>query len=408
MATVKWTGSAASTTDTWTVVVNTAIVGDDIGVTIGDKTVSVECGTTTEATEAAALQVALAASSFPEFREYTWTVDTATITAAANTPGIPGTLTAYETGTADVTVTNTVAATGPSFVNNAENWSTGAVPVNSDDVIVEKTSVPILYALTALSGVSLTSFKVMADFTGTIGLPERNPAGYYEYRARYLVLGGDPAVTVGEGDGRGSGRINLSVGTGTTTYNVWGTGGRASADSPALCLKNSGNTNVLNVTQGDVGLAVESGATGRIDTIRLGNEGSPSSDVRFTSGAGATLGTINMQGGNVVTASAVSGLTQYAGSYTHTAGALTATVYGGTLYYNSTTALTSVTARGSAAVVDFSRDPRAKTITNGEFTAGAKFNDPYIVAATWTNPLTFDAASMKAADFGPRFTLQRT
>ncbi|HEY1191395.1 MAG TPA: hypothetical protein VGE74_27420, partial [Gemmata sp.] len=52
-------------------------------------------------------------------------------------------------------------------------------------------------------------------------------------------------------------------------------------------------------------------------------------------------------------------------------------------------------------------NPRPKTFTNSTFTGGAALLDPDKSVA-FTNPATFDRASLAASDLGSRFSLQRT
>jgi len=424
MATVRWVGNAAPVADVWTFTVSAiGSNGDTVYVTCNSKTVTVAktASETTTALLAALLQTSLAACTFPEFQEYTWTVSSNVVTATANTAGKPGTFTSGETGTAAITESNATAATGPNFASNVTNWSGGALPTTSDDVVFENSNVDCLYGLTALSAVTLTSITVRASYTGRIGLPERaggsstiapgGSGGYYEYRPRYFQFDGDCAVTIGDGTGAGSGRINLEGGDGATTVLVFGTA-QPEDGVAAFHWKTigSGTGNTLSITQGSVGLALDTGAVCKVTPIRVGSEGNPANDVTLRCGAGAVLNTVVQHAGKVEVNSTVASLTMQrdANEYTQSAGALTAaTVYGGTLYYNSTSTLASVTAYGPSAKVNFSRDPRAKTLTDGSFKGGAAFIDPNFVV-TMTNPMTVDGASVKASDFGTMFSVKRT
>lgn len=81
------------------------------------------------------------------------------------------------------------------------------------------------------------------------------------------------------------------------------------------------------------------------------------------------------------------------GVATHQSGVVAA-IYqlGGTLYYNSTGALTLLEAYGKA---DFStEDLRAKTVTTGKLYKGAALSDPNGVV-TWTNPLQVPYGSLR-------------
>ena len=63
------------------------------------------------------------------------------------------------------------------------------------------TSTSILYGLSQ-SAVTLTLLQIDASFTGTIGNPNYNPSGYYEYRPTYLAIGAT-TTTIGENGGAG-------------------------------------------------------------------------------------------------------------------------------------------------------------------------------------------------------------
>lgn len=416
MATKLWYGSAAAVAEVQTVTITGSMsAGQPVGVKIGQTTVSYTVGGgDTTADAAAALYALLAASSSPEFTEISWTYpgSGSVITGTHLTNGIPFTMTAVGPGGA-VTFSTTTAATGPNDVSNVNNWSGNALPVNSDDVVIEGPVGSMLYGMTALSGVSLTSFVVKSTFTGSIGLPALNGQAtgtvipgaanaYPEYRTRYLALGGNPAITLGQGIGAGSPRINLNVGTGSCVINVLNAASPTDPDGWAVKLINSGgSTNTLNVTRGRVGIAIETGQTATLSEIRVGDRGSPGQDAVVGWGSGTTLTNVTNLSGQTEGDATLSGsLTMglNAGRHTQTRGNLTASVYGGTLYYSTTGTLTITTAQNPGAVVDLTRDPRTKTVS-GPFRAGAALIDP---GATYTSgTVTFDPQSLAASRLGP-------
>lgn len=421
-----WYGTAAISTDSKTLTVTgSMVVGSPVGITIGQTTVQyvVQSGDTT-AVAAAALYSLISGSSGPEFQEITWAyvAGSSVITGTAQQAGSPFSMTAVGP-TGAVTFATLTAATGPSDVANANNWSGGTLPVNGDDVIVQGNAASMLYNMSALSGISLNSFTVYASFQNSIGLPSYHgvisgtgfPAStasgvsnaYPEYRARYLVLGGNPTVNLGTGVGQGSPRINLQVGTGTCTVNVFGAASPADSDLWAVRLINSGgSTNKLNVTGGRVGVATELGMTATLNEIRVGDKGNPGTDATVGWGAGATITNVlnlsgKTEGGAGLSGTLTMGLN--AGQHTQTAGNLTANVYGGTLYYSTSGTLTATNVQNGASV-DLSRDPRTKTI-NGTFTGGSSLIDP---GATYTSGTTaFDEKSFRASRFGPTVSIVR-
>src|SRR4051812_14612906 len=76
----------------------------------------------------------LAASTNPEFAEETWANDATnpTVTATAQTPGTPFTLSVSKTGTVTISQSATTANASPNDINDAANWSRAAVPVATD------------------------------------------------------------------------------------------------------------------------------------------------------------------------------------------------------------------------------------------------------------------------------------
>jgi hypothetical protein len=409
VAVKKWRGGgAAPVAEVKQVTITAVSVGQTAGVTINGKTVSITATTTNTTTEAAALKAALETSTIPEFAEVFWTTGTNTVTGTHRTPGTPWTAAYFGTATGSLTTPTT--ATGPNHGDNAANWEGGALPVDGDSFVFELSRVSLLYGLTAFSAFTTNgvTVQVRASFTGTIGLPAVNAGsgstvvpggagGYPEYRPRFLVIGGNAVVTVGDGTGAGCPRFNLQMGTGTTELRVLSTGPEADKQGYAVnWLAPSGN-NTLNMTAGSVGLATETGQASAVQAVKQ-------SGGRLGVGAGVTgLATVDQQGGESSLAVAPStsltmGRDATSCRYTG-AGNLTAFVNGGTLDYRSAGTLT-VAADGQTAKVDLSRDPRAKTLANtSTFDDGAILWDP---ARTWTTgEAVFNEASLKNSRLGP-------
>ncbi len=180
MASPKWIGTALKTYDLWALTPGGTIeVGDLFIVTIGSKSVSVAATGTTVAsvcTVVAAALVALDPSLYPEFAEYTFADGTTKITATANTPGIPGTITLSTTESdgspADAqtfVATHTTTGTGPNSWDNVANWDTGAIPVSTDTPTLEGSDVDILYGL-AQSAVTLTRCPALSSVLSALTL----------------------------------------------------------------------------------------------------------------------------------------------------------------------------------------------------------------------------------------------
>lgn len=411
MTTQIWRGDAPAIAQVSSVTITAYDVTTTYTVTINGKSVSVLGQGGTTATTATAIQVALAASNIPEFLEITWSVSGSTISGKAVTAGMPFTFTKSVSGGTGTmgSVTTPTASAGPNDWSTAANWSTGTVPAATDDVYLQNSTVDILYGL-AQAYVALNSFTRYQTYTGKIGLPQytQGQNSYYEYRTRYLQIG--PATaTLGRGDGAGGGRCQIDFGTVAVTVIVEGAGPAADQGLPAITLDGSNASNVLNITQGTIGLALDAGSTAQFPVIRVGSELSPATDVILTAGAGCTLGAITQSGGSVTVASNVTTWTKTAGTSVNLAGTVgSITADGGTHFWEGTGTITTGTFRGESTSLDCSRDIRSRTLTSGTFTGGAFVNDP-LKTITFTNPFATDQKSLPLCVMGiAPFNIQRS
>lgn len=297
-----------------------------------------------------------------EFAEITATASGAVVTLTRDTPGDPFTMTTSDSGSGSATEATATAATGPNFYNNADNWSLAAVPIATNDVFVDDSSVSILHGM-GQSAVALNSFTVSRNYTGTIGLPKTNAAGYVEYRADYLAI--DAAtITIGRGEGSGSSQIKIDSGSTQTAITVESTG------SPpfgleAFLWKGTHASNTLEVHEGTVGVAIFGGEVATILTL-LNTAG----EVRCSSGTTLSGGSHVVTNGsgsmelhsNVVTLTNSSGTILFGGSATLT----TLNLEGGTVNYQSSGTITTANIGGTlrGATLDFSGDNSSRTITN--------------------------------------------
>lgn len=431
MATLIWTGNAPAVAQVQDYVfAGTWEATDVITLTIGTVTVSTTAGSTTITTIIDSLVTTwnnLSSTVYPMFAEITASRSSTTFRLTGDTAGKPFACTIATTetgggaadaqtidGAASSTGTESTTCSGPNHWSATANWSTSAIPVDGDDVYIERSSVDIKYGLSQTS-IDLTSLNIAASYTGKIGLPDYNSDGtsYYEYRTKYLMLGTATTANIGRGEGSGSGRLKIHLGSNAATVNVEGTGPGVETGVPALLLQGSHASNVLNATQGSIGLAFETGSTAQFPTVRIGSETNPASDVTLVCGAGCTLGgTISQAGGNVTAQTAVTTWTKTAGSTSTILGTATITTLqqdgSGTHYQQSSGTITTATFRGEGAKLDKSRDLRALTITNSTFTAGGHIIDPN-KTVTFTNAMTTDQASLQRHVLGlAPFSLQRT
>lgn len=407
MSTVRWAPKVTAVQQVTTVTIGTYDAATTYKVTINGKTVSTVGTGGTNATTATALQALLAASTYPEFEEVTWTVNSNVVTGTAVTAGLPFTLaTAVSGGTGTISNSTTTANTGPNNWDNALNWDTGAIPVSTDDVIIEGTSVSILYGIDQ-NAVTLTSLTVNANFTGQIGLPQYNAGGYYEYRTTNLKIS---ATTVNVGGGPtagGSSLIRLDLGSNAATVNVFSTGTSSVSGLEPFIFKGTSGSNVVNVNKGTVAVAGFGGETATVATLNVGYVNNQASDAQVRLGAGCTLTTVNQYGGIVVGNSAATTVNEYGGTCTWNAGAVTtANVYGGKLYWNSTGTLGTLNLSGT---IDLTQDARGKTITNATLFSKATFNAPD-GNVTFSNPFLLSGCGVEdvTLKLGKTYHLQRS
>jgi hypothetical protein len=93
-----------------------------------------------------------------------------------------------------ITTVHTTSNASPSDVVDPQNWlrvntgvtppsKTRAIPVNGDNVVVNNSSVPMLWNLDQLATVQFATYTRHQSMIAQIGLPENNPGGYAEWRA---------------------------------------------------------------------------------------------------------------------------------------------------------------------------------------------------------------------------------
>lgn len=387
MATKRWRGDAVAVAQVNTVTVGGVAAASQVyTVTINGKTVSyVAAGGDTNNAIAAALQALLAASTILEFAEVAWTVSTNVVAGTAKTAGYPFANSSSASGTGTLVTATTVAATGPNHWDNPANWSPANVPVAADDAIVENGAVSVLYGL-AQSAVTLASLAIKQNFTGYVGLPQRNAAGYDEYRATYLAVGAT-TVSLGQGDGTGSGRIKLDTGSAACTLDVVNTGAPAEVGVESLLWKGSHASNAANVFAGTAGLCALAGETGAVTNLRV-NGGV------VNCGSGLTLANKDQSDGTLATnANIGASCNQNGGTHFHRNGTLaSAKIDGGTLHYASPNNVTQLDV-GSGGTADFSLDSRSLTCIACNLYAGATLRDPY-GRVSWTNGIDLERCSL--------------
>lgn len=310
MATAVWQGGVEAVAQVSTGSVDTFDGASTYTVTMGGYAVSV-VGTTDVATTATNLRAALNASTNPYFAAVTWSGATGDITGTADVAGAPFLAALTVTGgTGTVTdFSDTTACTGPHHADAADNWSTGAVPASSDDVVIEG-GPSILYGLDGFSATALGRVEVRQGFTAKVGL---EPSGFAtsldgetvlssipEYRDAYLEVTADEIVIgehIGPGSPSGSARIAIEQKkAGTSTLDVVNVGTSAVFNRPAVryLAANASADVIIRSAPSGVGIAVEPGETATVGDVYVVDTSTTSNAYI---GPGTTLTTYKQAGG---------------------------------------------------------------------------------------------------------------
>lgn len=197
--------------------------------------------------------------------------------------------------------TNRWVSTGSGDYGSAANWSLAAVPVDTDDVVFDNTSV---YDVTgslnqsAMSG-AYASFTVKQGYTGKIG----DATNYLRIKSATAEIGRDI-----EGlRSPGSPRLNLDFGSTTACAIVVMNTAMLAADYGYMpCrIKAAHSSTTLRMRRGKVSIAALAGETSTIDDIDLGEPGATTENCVLVLGAGVTMDDLNLHYGKMVTASAI-------------------------------------------------------------------------------------------------------
>jgi hypothetical protein len=381
MATNYWLGVQKFTAQVGTVAITAYDTGTTYTLTVGAKSVSVVGSGGSTSTVATALTAAWNARADAEFSGITATSSGATITLTADTAGVPFVVTAGATGgTGSIgSYTATTANQSPSDWNDPVNWSLAAVPVSTDDVVIEGARPSILWNLDQ-NAVLLASLTIRASFTGKIGLHstqlttsadgETLATTGKEYRAIALKLGAT-LVEIAAGSG---GRVVLDLDTDASTVRVLSVASSADAGKPGLRLVATNASNQVHILSaaGGVGIAFEPGQTSTVSQVTVGSQAGSGA---VYLGAGLTLTTLAQSGGAVELRCACTTATVEGGTLI-TAGVFllgTLNVRAGQVYPNHSNGGSAcvTTATLSGGTVDATRSRQARTWSTVNFSKGA-------------------------------------
>lgn len=413
----EWLGRAGAVAQVATLTVTGAGTGAGVaGVNVGPKPVrAATANTMTAAAFAANLYAALNASAEPEVADctYSYTAGGTVITATGRTPGQPVTFTGAGANGLVVTPVVTVAATGPNSAANPVNWSAGVLPDNTAPGLV-RSGPDILYDLdTGL--VSSTAFEVRAEWTGKVGLPDRNGTGqatYSEYRPKRAKFAAGAVLTIGTGgNGTGPSRFRAEFAGNGAKVTVLTTAAPDVGEVGAVDVSTTANLAELHVLGGTVQFNrdAQGGSAGAVHVtggrLSIQNNASITSlkvdNGRADVNANMAAVPVTMTGGEIH----VTGGSQSAWNLT-----------GGTLYAEFSQAADSpvtVTAEGPGGntrppAVDCRPCPGSFRIAAGStFLSGAMLIDPYGNSDS-DGSVHFDPASINNSQLGTLVKVDRT
>jgi len=395
---IYWLGTATKTAQVADATFATYDVTTTRRITIGNTYIEAADSGGTLTAALTALAVLLNASTHPYFSTITWSSTATKIIGTADVAGVPFVFLASVsggTGTVSNTFTITTANSGPCDWSVAANWSGGAVPVDTDEVIIRDSDVNISWGLSQ-SAVELAKLIIEQSYTGKIGLDwtqfiitadgETAETTYpkTEYRTTYLTLQAATVCEIGQdtsaGSPTGSPRLNINLGTDPSTTTIFNTAA-TSAESGRPCVRllcNDAATVVyVRSAPGGVGIAMD--APGETSTLAKVSVIDTSGGSLVYVGRGVTITTFEQNGGN--------NILQAAGTIT------TVKVNGGTLVSEGDYTITTVTMLGgtfhSNNIKTGGNAITAATLNDGTLD-GLQSNE----ARTWATVVTTDRGTL--------------
>jgi hypothetical protein len=354
---------------------------DTATVTINGKSVTYTAVGASTTTAATGLYTLLAAATAPEFTAITWAnPSNGVITATSAVAGIPFTLTATEVtaGNGTCTAVVTTAATGPNHWDDVNNWEGATVPTTGDTANVNLSLGSVFWGLDQ-NTVTLASLNVYttSQTTNTLGLPKINAAGYTEYLDDYLKISATAWVIDAD-----SPRVKINFGSVAFSGEVRRSGSSADPPTPAVLIRGTSTSNVLDVPAGTVGAAYYFGEAFAAATITVGPAGT------LTLGSGTTTATTITSLGTLISNGVFTTLYTVGGQsvVNGAPGATTIDVTGGTLVcaFSGTAANVLV----GPGTLDATTDTTARTFTNTTIRRDGVITDLPQPTITYTNKVT--------------------
>lgn len=307
--------------------------------------------------------------------------DVALITGGAGTldAGSPSISESTKGSPADThTRAASTASKGPNDYGVADNWSLGAIPVATNDVIIPAGASAILYGLNQ-SAVQLASFTQEEGHANAIGRwAQGGHTAMTLYPLRIDIADGTTPLIL-----RGSGSLAaFDLGTAAVPVVSEHTGSPSATGRNAVYVKGSAITTVQN-RSGTTGVADHPGDTATVST------GFDVTAGVLTVGSGCTVSgtTLRMHGGTVYAYASIPTIHVDDGSFYQEAGTWTTAYVRGTVYTNGVTTYATTTLYPSG-VLDNRGNLAAKTLTNLTMYDGASLYDPS-GRITFTNAIAF-------------------
>lgn len=364
--------AVAGVNEVETVTIGTGVTGGTFALTFNSETTGAIAYNASAATVLAALE----GLATPVPGDFTvtgsaggpWTVTFTGTYAKTNVTemtGDGGNLTS--TGSQDLTLATPTTATGPNNLNDAENYSTGSLPVNGDTLIIDDPNAgDILWNLDALSAVTLAKLVVRQSFElKKIGLSDHNGL-YYEYRTTELTIGAT-SIELGNGDGSGWVLLRINTGTVQTAIEQINSGQAQDSSQRATMWRGTHASNTAEILGGQFAAALDQADLATLLTFRVLASDEAGSAPDIFCGPGLTLGTAEVDGGKAILNSAIgTALTVNDGLVVLRGSGAVAQLngLGGKVVYNTSGTLGGNTVLAGDCELDFSQDMSTKTITN--------------------------------------------
>jgi hypothetical protein len=284
-----------------------------------------------------------------------------------------------------------ISNTASSF-DTVTNWlkddgTNAAKPGNGDTVIFSAQGVGSVTSGLSQTAVTFTEIILEQGYTGSIGVAQSGvtAAVYLTHAAPKVTIG----TQTGDGDPTGAALVQMNSGATTCTYHVFDSASTATADTTLPPIRIKGSAITVNMSGGNVGVAVYGGETATTAAITMTKgDGQVEPEPSLYLGIGTTVTSLKMGAGAVLSRAGqtVSAAIVNGGTFEHTgAGACTAlSVYGeGVAYYAGGT----ITTLNLGGTFDRTKDARAVTITNTNLYKGfnLQLNNGVTLSTVFTN-----------------------